>query len=831
MTAEHVGTADTESKPEDGRPRSQRMRTTPAIVHALALPIVPRRDSWVSVNDDLLKRQATLDDRRNSSFVSDDSPYPDDFNYERKKIAPVHSSDYTLLKQQFYDSQLSPATHSTSSPGSSTPPSSPYVASSRKQDEKKRCISRRARRIIILVVVFLLCFAAGAILVRFMYTSTRGDDEKRALHEADSACDAIQRRIDHFGVGTRVAAAAMSLLFHDLQSPEISERADYTFVQYAQTGLKIFNGTLAWMLAPNAVVQRVFPPQYNKYIGNNMNFCPVRSPAISGSLGDKQLGMGGPFTDAEGFLGIWLVSPVYFNNTWWGHVAVSLPLSSLLVVDDGTLDQNMAKAGYDYVLSSQDGNGTTMVIQSRNKESISEAISYFMDVPTTPTGRWILSVSPAGGWLNKVSWSIWASIPIGFVIISIFIVFLNIVLKSPEVLEVRVAEKTKEVREAGLSLELYSRELERKTSELQLKTVELEGQNYQIRELQRAYAKFVPFPLIKLLDKSSILEVQSGDYVARTLTVLFADIWQFTTISEGMSPRSVFDFLNTFLCAIGPVIRENGGIIDKYMGDGFMSIFTDASAAIRTAVAMQKKLGDLNSRFLGSPRYYREDADTRDVDGRRLHWCSEEVKLGIGIHTGPLIVGCVGFEERMDCTVTSDSVNVASRLECLTRIFSSSIIISEETVHNARLDSQRSSSHLRRYLGEVKVKGRNVPVKVHEIYTNDNDLRIAKKNLTKASFEQAVSKYSSGEWDRAQSLFLEVLEKDPEDEAARVYSQDCVKQITSGATCPGTSPGTSHKDSSVFGTSVKSVKGRTTSHSTLTMDSKQAYRAGSFFDP
>jgi hemerythrin len=163
-----------------------------------------------------------------------------------------------------------------------------------------------------------------------------------------------------------------------------------------------------------------------------------------------------------------------------------------------------------------------------------------------------------------------------------------------------------------------------------------------------AYSRFVPREFLHLLGIDDIRKVEVGQQVERKMTILFADIRAFTSLSESMSPQENFNFLNAYLVQMEPVITAHGGFIDKYIGDGIMALFPDSpDAALRCAQAMLQRLDDYNTG--------RERAGYRPI------------KVGIGINTGIVILGTIGGASRMDGTVIGDAVNLAARLERLTK--------------------------------------------------------------------------------------------------------------------------------------------------------------------
>ena len=275
--------------------------------------------------------------------------------------------------------------------------------------------------------------------------------------------------------------------------------------------------------------------------------------------------------------------------------------------------------------------------------------------------------------------------------------------------------------------------------------------------MNEANARFVPKQFLEYLGKDSIADIQLGDQVQKEMTVLFSDIRSFTSISEQMTPKENFNFLNNYLGYMEPVIRNNNGFVDKFMGDSIMALFPDNTEdAINAAIEMRIKLIEFNhiiSQFGQTP-----------------------IDSGIGIHTGSLMLGIVGGEGRMEGTVISDAVNLASRLEGLTKLYGSSIIITEETLIKI---SDPTSYHYR-FLDIVKVKGKKEAVYIFEIIDGDpEDIRELKAK-TKDLFTQAIQAYKSKEFSQALDAFKEVVDINPFDMASLQYIQRCRKFIDLG---------------------------------------------------
>ena len=272
----------------------------------------------------------------------------------------------------------------------------------------------------------------------------------------------------------------------------------------------------------------------------------------------------------------------------------------------------------------------------------------------------------------------------------------------------------------------------------------------QLYHINQAYGRFVPHEFLQLLNKNSVLDVKLGDHVEQEMTVLFSDIRGFTSLSEEMSPQENFRFINGYLGRMEPMISTYHGFIDKYIGDSIMALFpTCADDAVQGAIAMLNTLGDYNS-------------------GRKRAGY-QEIAIGIGLNTGPLMLGTVGGQNRMDGTVISDAVNLASRVEGLTKIYGTALLITEQTY----LKLQDPSHYLIRIIDRVKVKGKSKAVTVYEVFDADPPMQSELKRQTLQYFEQGVAHFHREEMGIARDYFQQVKELNPDDKVAQVYLTRC----------------------------------------------------------
>ncbi|HBL58476.1 MAG TPA: hypothetical protein DDZ80_08150 [Cyanobacteria bacterium UBA8803] len=277
----------------------------------------------------------------------------------------------------------------------------------------------------------------------------------------------------------------------------------------------------------------------------------------------------------------------------------------------------------------------------------------------------------------------------------------------------------------------------------------------QMAELNQAYERFVPHQFLQFLNKESIVDVKLGDQVHREMSVLFSDIRSFTTLSETMTPADNFKFINSYLSRMEPAIAENHGFIDKYIGDAIMALFSGAADdAVQAGIAMLHRLTRYN--------------EHRHQQGYL------PIKIGIGINTGSLMLGTVGGQNRMNSTVISDAVNLASRMESLTKEYGVSLLISHHTF--ARLHNP--TAYNLRLIDKVKVQGKSQAVAVFEVFDGDSPEIREAKLASKTLFEEGLLLYYRDRISEAAQKFTQCLQINPEDRVTLTYLEQCQQQMT-----------------------------------------------------
>ncbi|MEM7370430.1 MAG: adenylate/guanylate cyclase domain-containing protein [Bacteroidota bacterium] len=320
-------------------------------------------------------------------------------------------------------------------------------------------------------------------------------------------------------------------------------------------------------------------------------------------------------------------------------------------------------------------------------------------------------------------------------------------LFSPEVLT--------SVFQAGIILQLscYALGVGHKRNRLVKSQKEALKQKLELQQkINAATERFVPFEFLTSLGRDSILDVNLGDQVEKEVSVFFADIRDYTTLSETMTPKENFSFLNAYLGRVGPIIKANRGFVNQYYGDGIMALFMSSE----TAVSSPRDALEAAIEVQHIIRIYNQSR----VDKYRL-----PLKIGIGIHSGPLMLGVLGDETRMDVGVVSDAVNTASRMEGLTKHFGASILASESTLMG--ITSPQDFKY--RFLGLVLVKGKKDPLGVYEFFEGDPPEITQLKEQTLDDFEKGLTAYFARQFPEAQSAFRAVLTANPKDHVAQLY--------------------------------------------------------------
>lgn len=234
------------------------------------------------------------------------------------------------------------------------------------------------------------------------------------------------------------------------------------------------------------------------------------------------------------------------------------------------------------------------------------------------------------------------------------------------------------------------------------------------------------------------------------VSVLFADIRGFTTISEALTATEIVEMLNEYFTRMVDEIFDKNGVLDKFIGDAIMAIFgtpfpasTDADDSVRAALNMCRSLEAMN-------------AERRSKD-------LPEIKMGIGINSGRAVVGNIGSPKRMEYTVIGDSVNLASRVEGLTKHYGVEVLVTEATKNLLSPDIAI------RELDLIAVKGKDQLDVIYEVVRTDGPSEMADDPEGLSSFAKGLAFYRSKEWIAAVDLFEQLCARYPRDLPSKIY--------------------------------------------------------------
>ena len=237
---------------------------------------------------------------------------------------------------------------------------------------------------------------------------------------------------------------------------------------------------------------------------------------------------------------------------------------------------------------------------------------------------------------------------------------------------------------------------------------------------------------------------------------MFSDIRSFTTLSESMTPEENFKFVNSYLSKMGPLVREHHGYIDKYIGDAIMALFDRSPEdAVRTSVEMLETLREYN--------------EGRNRAGYEL------IQIGVGVNTGMMMLGTLGEADRMEGSVISDAVNLAARLEGLTKLYKTPLLISETTMNQLTPEAFKT-----RLIDRVAVKGKVDPVLVYEVLDPELPEIMEEKIFHLDHFKNGFDFYQNQQFEKALELFKECYKNVPEDRVSGLYIERCEMLISKG---------------------------------------------------
>ncbi|MGH7494812.1 MAG: adenylate/guanylate cyclase domain-containing protein [bacterium] len=291
---------------------------------------------------------------------------------------------------------------------------------------------------------------------------------------------------------------------------------------------------------------------------------------------------------------------------------------------------------------------------------------------------------------------------------------------------------------------------------LEAQLVKVSAIEKEVRRTRDVFRLFVPDAVLDRIAKQGLESIKLGGAEEGIATILFTDIRSFTSIAEKLSPNETLAFLNEFMQRMEPVIHRNGGFINQFVGDEIMAIFYltgHENAAIETAIAVRQALDEHNRERteLGEPA----------------------IDIGVGVNTGKVIWGTIGSEVRMESAIIGDTVNLASRLQNLTKHYGVGVLVSE----SAFREISNPERYCHREVDVVQVRGKTKPVVIYEFFDSDPEPVKALKIACLSPYYRGLHYFHAEDWPQAMSLFNECLAIFPEDPISHIHFERCRERI------------------------------------------------------
>lgn len=279
----------------------------------------------------------------------------------------------------------------------------------------------------------------------------------------------------------------------------------------------------------------------------------------------------------------------------------------------------------------------------------------------------------------------------------------------------------------------------------QVKAV-MKKQIIELSNQRDAINRLIPYQLATMIQGKEVINLKLGDHAYHLCTIMFSDIMSFTTISERLSPVEVFRLINAVYTQSAPHYEACGGMVDKFMGDGVVIVFADVNSACMCADLIHGEITAISA------------------DHRIPSRMGFELQVGVGIHSGDVIVGTVGQPQRMDITIISDAVNIASRLQSLTRDYCAQTLLSEAS-YQKMIDLTRV-----RYIGSSPLKGKRTNYKVYEF---------TKREYVTPEFKLAIEALEAQSFDSAKLHLSKHLANHESDAVAKNRTKRCSGELAS----------------------------------------------------
>lgn len=272
-----------------------------------------------------------------------------------------------------------------------------------------------------------------------------------------------------------------------------------------------------------------------------------------------------------------------------------------------------------------------------------------------------------------------------------------------------------------------------------------------IKKTNLEYEKYIPKQFLKFLGKNSILELELGNQVQKEITTMFVDIHHSTSTSTTLSLEENFNYINSYLNVVSPIIRKFNGFVDKYLGDGILAVFIKPENALECSIAISKAV------------------DNKNMNTKNL----PNLEVGISINTGKVVFGIVGEEERKSPTIISDAINLASKMNDFNKYFGSKIIFSKRTLNSLKIDYPLAY----RYVGTLAFEDDREHTSLFESLEHYEKRKRDKLENDKTQFEQAVRYFNLGKCHQAKEIFEKILKNTRGDKVAYMYYNKCEQNV------------------------------------------------------
>ncbi len=279
------------------------------------------------------------------------------------------------------------------------------------------------------------------------------------------------------------------------------------------------------------------------------------------------------------------------------------------------------------------------------------------------------------------------------------------------------------------------------------------NENYKIKDevikqTSIEYEKFVPKKLIKFLGKKSIIELEVGSQVKKTATLLYCNIKSGGIVSKTLSLEDNFNYVNSYLNVVTPIIRKFGGFVDKYLENGLLSVFISPQSAITCAINI-----------------------SRAIKQKNLSEDMPKLEVGLIVHTDEIIFGVVGDDQRKAPTIVTNSMELFSKLDEINETFGSIMLVTKNTLNTLPTTFKLAY----RYIGEVDIEGTEQSVfECLEVFARQKREKLYKHHL---EFENGVRAYQKGNFEQAKQIFEKVYRQEKDDKPCYVYFNKSTEKL------------------------------------------------------